>query len=40
MSLQNERKKKKSGAAESHAKLAERLLAAQLRKEAVNHAQK
>ncbi|KAG8970514.1 DNA repair protein rad2 [Tulasnella sp. 419] len=34
----NERRKKKSGAAASHVKLAERLLAAQLRKEALNHA--
>ena len=32
---QNERRKKKSGAAVSHAKLAEKLLAAQLRREAV-----
>lgn len=36
---QNERKKKKTGAAVSHAKVAERLLAAQLRREALNHAQ-
>ncbi|KAF8653599.1 hypothetical protein AX16_003843 [Volvariella volvacea WC 439] len=35
----NDRKKKKSGAAASHAKIAERLLAAQMRREAVNHAQ-
>ncbi|KAF9451879.1 PIN domain-like protein [Macrolepiota fuliginosa MF-IS2] len=35
----NERKKKKSGAALSHVKIAERLLAAQLRREALNHAQ-
>ncbi|KAH8117820.1 hypothetical protein DFH11DRAFT_1570873 [Phellopilus nigrolimitatus] len=35
----SERKKKKSGAADSHAKIAEKLLAAQLRKEALNHAQ-
>ncbi|KXN88602.1 DNA repair protein rad13 [Leucoagaricus sp. SymC.cos] len=35
----NERKKKKSGAALSHVKIAERLLAAQMRREAVNHAQ-
>ncbi|CAA7266955.1 unnamed protein product [Cyclocybe aegerita] len=35
----NERKKKKSGAASSHAKLAEKLLAAQMRREALNHAQ-
>ncbi|KAL5525958.1 hypothetical protein ACEPAG_7296 [Sanghuangporus baumii] len=34
-----ERKKKKSGAAESHEKIAQKLLAAQLRKEALNHAQ-
>ncbi|KAI9512070.1 hypothetical protein F5148DRAFT_125581 [Russula earlei] len=34
-----ERKRKKSGAALSHAKVAERLLAAQLRREALNHAQ-
>ncbi|KAE9391383.1 PIN domain-like protein [Gymnopus androsaceus JB14] len=33
-----ERRKKKSGAAASHAKLAERLLAAQLRREALKHA--
>ena len=32
------RKKKKSGAADSHARIAERLLAAQLRREALNHA--
>ncbi|KAI0065313.1 PIN domain-like protein [Artomyces pyxidatus] len=32
-----ERKKKKSGAAASHAKVAERLLAAQMRREALNH---
>jgi DNA excision repair protein ERCC-5 len=37
---QNERKKKKSGAAVAHVKLAERLLAAQMRREALNHAQK
>ncbi|KAJ2922364.1 hypothetical protein H1R20_g14740, partial [Candolleomyces eurysporus] len=36
----NERRKKKSGAAVSHAKLAEKLLAAQLRREAVKHASK
>ncbi|KAF6754385.1 flap structure-specific endonuclease [Ephemerocybe angulata] len=36
----NERRKKKSGAAVSHAKLAERLLAAQLRREAVKQASK
>ncbi|EMD34053.1 hypothetical protein CERSUDRAFT_107818 [Gelatoporia subvermispora B] len=35
-----ERKSKKSGAAASHAKVAERLLAAQMRREALNHAQK
>lgn len=35
----NERKKKKSGAALSHVKIAERLLAAQMRKEALNHTQ-
>lgn len=35
----NERKKKKSGAALSHAKIAERLLAAQMRREALTHAQ-
>ncbi|OCB85329.1 PIN domain-like protein [Sanghuangporus baumii] len=34
-----ERKKKKSGAAESHEKIAQKLLAAQLRKEALSHAQ-
>ncbi|EJD06452.1 PIN domain-like protein, partial [Fomitiporia mediterranea MF3/22] len=34
-----ERKKKKSGAAESHARIAEKLLAAQMRKEALSHAQ-
>lgn len=33
----NERKRKKSGAATSHAKIAERLLAARLRKEALDH---
>jgi len=33
----NERKKKKSGAAVSHEKIAERLLAAQLRREALKH---
>ncbi|KAK0204838.1 PIN domain-like protein [Desarmillaria ectypa] len=32
-----ERRKKKSGAAASHAKLAEKLLAAQMRREALNH---
>ncbi|KAK0485261.1 hypothetical protein IW261DRAFT_1461585 [Armillaria novae-zelandiae] len=32
-----ERRKKKSGAAASHAKLAERILAAQMRREALNH---
>ncbi|KAF8969210.1 hypothetical protein BDZ97DRAFT_270879 [Flammula alnicola] len=36
----NERKKKKSGAAASHVKLAEKLLAAQMRREALNQAQK
>ncbi|KAJ7650180.1 hypothetical protein FB45DRAFT_819314 [Roridomyces roridus] len=36
----NDRRKKKSGAASSHAKLAEKLLAAQLRRAAVNGAQK
>jgi len=35
----SERKKKKSGAALSHAKVAERLLAAQMRREALNHVQ-
>ncbi|KAJ7170760.1 hypothetical protein C8R43DRAFT_1059410 [Mycena crocata] len=34
----NERRKKKSGAATSHAKLAEKLLAAQMRRQALNHA--
>ncbi|KAJ7761884.1 PIN domain-like protein [Mycena maculata] len=34
----NERKRKKSGAATNHAKLAEKLLAAQLRRAALNHA--
>ncbi|KAF8501684.1 hypothetical protein F5888DRAFT_1875010 [Russula emetica] len=34
-----ERKRKKSGAALSHAKVVERLLAAQMRREALNHAQ-
>ncbi|KAJ7455354.1 hypothetical protein B0H11DRAFT_2067759 [Mycena galericulata] len=34
----NERRKKKTGAATSHAKLAEKLLAAQLRRAALNHA--
>ena len=37
--LQNERRKKKSGAATTHVKLAEKLLAAQMRREALNHAQ-
>ena len=37
--LQSERKKKKSGAADSHARIAEKILAAQLRREAVNQAQ-
>lgn len=37
--VQTERKKKKTGAAASHVKLAEKLLAAQMRKEALNHAQ-
>ncbi|KAF9485169.1 PIN domain-like protein [Pholiota conissans] len=36
----NERRKKKSGAAASHHKIAEKLLAAQLRREALNHVQK
>ncbi|KIK62998.1 hypothetical protein GYMLUDRAFT_95656 [Collybiopsis luxurians FD-317 M1] len=36
----NERRKKKSGAAASHIKIAERLLAAQLRREALKHVQK
>ncbi|KAH9481605.1 DNA repair protein rad13 [Psilocybe cubensis] len=35
----NERKKKKSGAATTHVKLAEKLLAAQMRREALNQAQ-
>ncbi|KAF9223772.1 PIN domain-like protein [Gyrodon lividus] len=35
----SERKKKKSGAAASHVKIAERLLAAQMRREALGHAQ-
>jgi len=35
---QNERRKKKSGAAASHIKLAEKLLAAQMRREALKHA--
>jgi DNA excision repair protein ERCC-5 len=35
----NDRKKKKSGAALSHVKIAERLLAAQMRREALGHAQ-
>jgi hypothetical protein len=34
--LQRERKEKKSGAAVSHAKLAEKLLAAQMRREALS----
>ena len=38
--LKTERKKKKSGAADSHARLAEKLLAAQMRREAVKHAQR
>lgn len=33
----SERKKKKSGASESHAKIAEKLLAAQMRREALKH---
>ena len=37
---QAERKKKKSGAAESHEKIAQKLLAAQLRKEALSHAKR
>ena len=37
--VQAERKKKKSGAAASHAKIAERLFAAQMRREALVHAQ-
>ncbi|KAJ3893282.1 hypothetical protein GG344DRAFT_43649 [Lentinula edodes] len=36
----NERRKKKTGAAASHVKLAERLLAAQLRREALKHVKK
>ncbi|KAF5391685.1 hypothetical protein D9757_002398 [Collybiopsis confluens] len=36
----NERRKKKTGAAASHLKIAERLLAAQLRREALKHVQK
>jgi len=36
--LQRERKEKKTGAAVSHAKLAEKLLAAQMRREALIHA--
>ncbi|KAF8199676.1 PIN domain-like protein [Pholiota molesta] len=36
----NDRRKKKSGAAASHHKIAEKLLAAQMRREALNHAQK
>ena len=39
LSPQSERKNKKSGAAASHAKVAERLLAAHMRREALNHAQ-
>lgn len=35
----NERRRKKSGAATSHVKLAEKLLAAQMRREALKHAQ-
>ncbi|KAG8820145.1 DNA repair protein rad2 [Serendipita sp. 401] len=35
-----ERKRRKAGAAQSHAKVAERLLAAQLRKEALSHVRK
>ncbi|KAI0775173.1 hypothetical protein BD413DRAFT_603148 [Trametes elegans] len=38
MSTIAERKKKKTGAAASHAKIAERLLAAQMRREALEHA--
>jgi hypothetical protein len=37
--LQAERKRRKAGAAQSHARVAERLLAAQLRREAVKHGQ-
>ena len=37
--LQTERKRRKAGAAQSHARVAERLLAAHLRREALNHAQ-
>ena len=37
--LQAERKRRKAGAAQSHARVAERLLAAQLRREALNHTQ-
>lgn len=37
--LQAERKRRKAGAAQSHARVAERLLAARLRREALNHAQ-
>jgi hypothetical protein len=37
--LQNERRQKKSGAATTHGKLAEKLLAAQMRREALIHAQ-
>ncbi|KDQ14344.1 hypothetical protein BOTBODRAFT_32808 [Botryobasidium botryosum FD-172 SS1] len=36
----NERRRKKSGAAVSHAKVAEKLLAAQLRREALNHVER
>jgi DNA excision repair protein ERCC-5 len=38
-SPKSERRRKKSGAAVSHAKVAERLLAARLRQEALSHAQ-
>ena len=37
---QVERKRRKAGAALSHAKVAERLLAAQLRREAISHVKK
>jgi len=37
---QTERKRKKAGAAENHARVAEKLLAAHLRREALNQVQK
>lgn len=39
-SHQTERKRKKAGAADSHTKVAEKLLAAHMRREAITHVQK